>query len=123
MASLTTLIDRTMGGFERGPGAGGDLIGDIVHSRAGEGALEALGAIAVAERRNPGRKLLVWVGPGLGTGSDVNPEDPVKTEDERQVVLDAAAAGADRSVQLPGDCLLRRSGGSFVGCAAAVDVA
>jgi VWFA-related protein len=88
MASLTTLIDRTMGGFERGPGAGGDLIGDIVHSRAGEGALEALGAIAVAERRNPGRKLLVWVGPGLGTGSDVNPEDPVKTEDERQVVFD-----------------------------------
>lgn len=29
-------------------------------------ALQALGAIATAERRKPGRKLLLWVGPGSG---------------------------------------------------------
>ena len=32
-------------------------------------ALEALGEIATAERRNSGRKLLLWVGPGWGMGS------------------------------------------------------
>jgi VWFA-related protein len=32
-------------------------------------ALEALGAIATAERREPGRKLLLWIGPGWGIGS------------------------------------------------------
>jgi VWFA-related protein len=86
--SWTNRIDQTMGGFERGPGARGDLIGDILHSHPGEGALEALGAIAVEERRNPGRKLLVWVGPGLGAGSDVNPEEPVQTGVERRAVFD-----------------------------------
>ncbi|HEY1767559.1 MAG TPA: VWA domain-containing protein [Terracidiphilus sp.] len=30
---------------------------------------KALGAIAAAERRKPGRKLLLWVGPGWGIGS------------------------------------------------------
>jgi VWFA-related protein len=34
-------------------------------------ALQALGAIATAERRKPGRKLLLWVGPGSGLGSGV----------------------------------------------------
>ena len=34
-------------------------------------ALQALGAIATAERRKPGRKLLLWVGPGWGMGSGV----------------------------------------------------
>ena len=34
-------------------------------------ALQALGAIATAERRKPGRKLLLWVGPGWGLGSGV----------------------------------------------------
>jgi VWFA-related protein len=32
-------------------------------------ALQALGEIATAERRKPGRKLLLWVGPGWGMGS------------------------------------------------------
>jgi VWFA-related protein len=32
-------------------------------------ALQALGEIATAERRKPGRKLLLWVGPGWGVGS------------------------------------------------------
>jgi VWFA-related protein len=32
-------------------------------------ALKALGQIATDERRKPGRKLLVWVGPGWGVGS------------------------------------------------------
>ncbi len=32
-------------------------------------ALKALGQIAAAERQKPGRKLLLWVGPGWGVGS------------------------------------------------------
>jgi VWFA-related protein len=32
-------------------------------------ALNSLGAIATAERQRPGRKLLLWVGPGWGVGS------------------------------------------------------
>ena len=31
--------------------------------------MKALGDIAIAERRKPGRKLLLWVGPGWGVGS------------------------------------------------------
>ena len=31
--------------------------------------MKALGEIATAERRKPGRKLLLWVGPGWGMGS------------------------------------------------------
>jgi len=33
-------------------------------------ALQALGQIATTERRLPGRKLLLWLGPGAGMGSD-----------------------------------------------------
>jgi hypothetical protein len=53
-----------------------------LHSRMSEGetglftedppgltALKALGQIAAAARQQPGRKLLLWVGPGWGTGS------------------------------------------------------
>ena len=36
---------------------------------AGDAALKALGQIASDERRVPGRKLLIWVGPGWGAGS------------------------------------------------------
>jgi VWFA-related protein len=36
---------------------------------AGLSALKALGYIAASERRKPGRKLLIWVGPGWGIGS------------------------------------------------------
>ena len=32
-------------------------------------ALEALGEVATAERRKPGRKLMLWVGPGWGMGT------------------------------------------------------
>jgi len=32
-------------------------------------ALKALGAVAILERRKPGRKLLIWIGSGSGTGS------------------------------------------------------
>jgi VWFA-related protein len=32
-------------------------------------ALKALGAVAILERQKPGRKLLIWIGPGWGTGS------------------------------------------------------
>ncbi|HTZ58590.1 MAG TPA: VWA domain-containing protein [Acidobacteriaceae bacterium] len=36
-------------------------------------ALAVLGQIATTERRNPGRKLLLWVGPGSGIGSGASP--------------------------------------------------
>jgi VWFA-related protein len=41
-------------------------------------ALKALGHIAAAERRIPGRKLLLWIGPGWGIGSarDFETRDP-----------------------------------------------
>jgi VWFA-related protein len=44
-------------------------------------ALQALGAIATAERRKPGRKLLLWVGPGSGLGSGVDGEAAGPRED------------------------------------------
>jgi VWFA-related protein len=53
----------------------GSLGGDVpVSSGATDlppslGGLRALGEIATAERRKPGRKLLLWVGPGWGIGS------------------------------------------------------
>jgi VWFA-related protein len=37
-------------------------------------AWKALGFIATEERRKPGRKLLVWVGPGCGIGSGMYPD-------------------------------------------------
>jgi VWFA-related protein len=39
-------------------------------------ALKALGQIATDERRRPGRKLLVWVGPGWGVGSGAYADKP-----------------------------------------------
>jgi VWFA-related protein len=53
----------------------------------GEAALKALGAIATAERRQPGRKLLIWVGPGWGVGSG-NPEEHAKTQPDKQALFD-----------------------------------
>ena len=41
----------------------------VVREPAGLKALKALGHIATVERRNPGKKLLLWVGPGWGIGS------------------------------------------------------
>ncbi len=38
-------------------------------------ALKALAEIATEERKRPGRKLLLWVGPGSGMGSGVDTED------------------------------------------------
>jgi VWFA-related protein len=42
--------------------------------------MEALGEIATAERRKPGRKLLLWVGPGWGVGSGAFVEGTRPTE-------------------------------------------
>ena len=36
-------------------------------------ALKALGYVATVERRKPGRKLLLWIGPGCGIGSGAYP--------------------------------------------------
>jgi hypothetical protein len=38
-------------------------------------SLQALGNIATAARREPGRKLLLWIGPGWGVGSGAYAED------------------------------------------------
>jgi VWFA-related protein len=49
-----------------------------VREPAGLKALKALGHIAAVERRNPGKKLLLWVGPGsgIGTARDFETRDP-----------------------------------------------
>ncbi|HEY1501657.1 MAG TPA: VWA domain-containing protein [Acidobacteriaceae bacterium] len=62
-----------------------------IHNPAGppaESALRTLGEIAAVERRKPGRKLLIWVGPGWGAGSGVNPEEMAKTSQERLAAFD-----------------------------------
>lgn len=53
-----------------------------------EAALKALAAIGVAENRQAGRKLLIWVGPGWGIGSGNNPEEMVKTDRDKQSLFD-----------------------------------
>ncbi len=47
----------------------GEFVDSGREDPAGLKALKGLGDIATAERRKPGRKLLVWVGPGWGIGS------------------------------------------------------
>jgi len=47
----------------------GEFADSFREDPAGLKALKSLGDIATAERRKPGRKLLVWVGPGWGIGS------------------------------------------------------
>jgi VWFA-related protein len=44
-------------------------------------ALKALGQIAAAERQKPGRKLLIWVGPGWGIGSGIYSEGGVSKDE------------------------------------------
>ena len=44
-------------------------------------ALKALGQVATAERQQPGRKLLIWVGPGWGTGTGAYADGTVPKED------------------------------------------
>ena len=49
----------------------GEFVDSGHEDPAGLKALKALGDIATAEKRKPGRKLLVWVGPGWNMGSGV----------------------------------------------------
>src|SRR5579872_2090389 len=51
-------------GWQMAPGTMGDA-----KDPASESALKALGQIATDERTRPGRKLLLWIGPGWGIGS------------------------------------------------------
>ena len=51
-------------------------------------ALSSLAMIAAAERRQPGRKLLVWVGPGWGTASGNNPTLPADSRQQNQALFD-----------------------------------
>jgi VWFA-related protein len=54
------------------PGASG---GPKRMDPSAEAALRALGMIATTQRRQPGRKLLLWLGPGWGMGSGNNPNE------------------------------------------------
>lgn len=55
--------------------AGGSMGGEALRGTAkkppADLAMEALGQIASTERRAPGRKLLLWIGPGWGIGTGV----------------------------------------------------
>jgi len=42
---------------------------DLVHDTAAMSTLKSFGQIATEERRSPGRKLMVWVGPGVSVGT------------------------------------------------------
>ena len=44
------------------------------NGRPAEVALRVLGAVATTARREPGRKVLLWIGPRPGVGSALNPE-------------------------------------------------
>jgi VWFA-related protein len=48
-------------------------------------ALKALGSVATSERRKPGRKLLVWIGPGRGVGSGA----PIEGVEHREYLFHA----------------------------------
>jgi VWFA-related protein len=54
---------------------GGSMAGEALRGGSKESpadsALKTLGRIATAERRVPGRKLLLWIGPGWGIGTGV----------------------------------------------------
>src|ERR1700722_8344312 len=58
---------------------------------AGLSALKALGDIATSERRKPGRKLLIWVGPGwgIGSGADFESLQPRESVRAKQVTFHA----------------------------------
>ena len=60
---LATLVARDRGLTLIHPLPGG------LKAKPSRDALKVLGAIATAERQRPGRKLLLWVGPGWGVGS------------------------------------------------------
>ena len=51
-------------------------------------ALRSLAALAVAERRQPGRKLLVWIGPGWGIASGNNPSLLADSHEQKQSLFD-----------------------------------
>ena len=49
-------------------------------------ALKALGDIAAIERQQPGRKLLIWVGPGWGVGSGANSDSSEPSQNTFEVI-------------------------------------
>ncbi len=55
---------------------------------ASESGLRAMAAIAAAARREPGRKLLVWIGPAWGMGSATSPEEVIASKHDRQTAFD-----------------------------------
>jgi VWFA-related protein len=75
---------RRVAGSARGPSA--ETVGTLRFAEpSGLSALKALGYVATAERRKPGRKLLLWVGSGWGQGSG----RPFQSPWDRQHLFDA----------------------------------
>jgi VWFA-related protein len=60
-----TLLRRARGSM------GGEALRGTAKEPPADSALDMLGQIATSERRSPGRKLLLWIGPGWGIGSGV----------------------------------------------------
>jgi VWFA-related protein len=62
--------DKNIERIRRVPsGMRGESIESLLGDPPALSALKAIGDIAAAERQRPGRKLLIWVGPGWGVGS------------------------------------------------------
>ena len=59
-------------------GMRGESLDSLFSEHPALSALKALGDIATTERQRPGRKLLIWVGPGwgVGSGADTNSLGP-----------------------------------------------
>jgi VWFA-related protein len=77
-ANPSALADQTWDHSQAPAGGKEDLEPGV--TLPAERGLRALGAIAAAERRLPGKKLLIWIGPGWGIGSGKNPEEIVRKE-------------------------------------------
>ena len=94
---LATLVAR-----DRGPTLIHHLPGGL-KANPSRDALMSLGAIATAERQRPGRKLLLWVGPGWGAGSGAYGEGLGPGRLLYHLVVQHPVAGsADCSLQLFG---------------------
>ncbi|MFZ0662882.1 MAG: VWA domain-containing protein [Acidobacteriaceae bacterium] len=103
--SLYSLGDSGLSMVSQPSRDGNALAEDIAHSRevsrlrglvsatgfedsAGLSALKSLGAIATVERRKPGRKILIWVGPGGGIGSGAYPKVNIGSRNQKQRLFD-----------------------------------
>ena len=81
-------IDQEWERSQASPVAAGSIQPASPVGLPGDAGLRVLGAVATAERRNQGRKLLLWIGPAFGVGSGASPEELAKTSQEKLAVFD-----------------------------------